>query len=93
LARHPGLAFGLLLLGPETLYPAHSHPASEIYIPLGRAEWMRGDEPFMAREPGAVIPHRPNLVHATRSGAEPLAALYLWAGDLATHARIVGDTG
>jgi hypothetical protein len=93
LRLHPSLAFGVLLLGPDTLYPAHSHPASEIYVPLGRGEWMMGDEPFMAREPGAVIHHRPNLLHATRSGAAPLAALYLWAGDLATYARLVGDAG
>jgi hypothetical protein len=93
LTRHAGLAFGLLLLGPDTLYPAHSHPASEIYIPLGRAEWQMGEEPFMTRGPGTVIHHPPNLVHATRTAAEPLAALYLWAGDLATNAQIVGDAG
>jgi hypothetical protein len=90
LARHPHLAFGLLLLGPQTTYPAHEHPASEIYVPLGPAEWMMGEEPFAPREAGAVIVHNPGIVHATRTGSAPLAALYLWAGDLATHARIVG---
>jgi hypothetical protein len=90
LARHEELAFGLLLLGPQTIYPEHRHPASEIYIPLGSAEWRAGNAPFAEREPGAVIHHPPNIVHATRSGASPLAALYLWAGDLATYARLVG---
>jgi hypothetical protein len=50
---------------------------------------MMGDGPFVARPPGAVIYHPPNLVHATRTGAQPLAALYLWTGDLATYARII----
>jgi hypothetical protein len=35
-----------------------------------------------------VIHHPPNLVHATRTHDIPLAALYLWAGDLATYARL-----
>jgi len=26
--------------------------------------------------------------HATRAGASPLRAIYLWRGDLATHARL-----
>ena len=90
LAHHPRLAFGLLLLGPHTTYPAHKHPASEIYVPLGPAEWTMGEESFARREAGAVIVHNPGLVHATRTLSAPLAALYLWAGDLATHARIVG---
>jgi hypothetical protein len=89
LAHHPTLAFGLLLLGPETTYPAHRHPASEIYVPLGPAEWLRGEQPFAERQAGSVIHHPTNLIHATRTGAQPLAALYLWAGDLATHARLV----
>ena len=90
LAHHPRLAFGLLLLGPHTTYPAHKHPASEIYVPLGPAEWTMGEESFARREAGAVIVHNPGIVHATRTLSAPLAALYLWAGDLATHARIVG---
>jgi hypothetical protein len=91
LVRHPSLALGLLLLGPKTTYPAHRHPASELYVPLGPAEWMAADAPFAARRPGFVIHHRPNIVHATRTPGAPLAALYLWAGDLATHAQLVSD--
>ena len=91
LLHDPDLAFGLLLLGPHTTYPAHRHPASEIYVPLGPAEWLRGEEPFAEREAASVIHHPPNLAHATRSGALPLAALYLWAGDLSTYARLVDD--
>jgi hypothetical protein len=93
LVSDPDLAFGVLLLGPRTEYPAHHHPAAEIYIPLSRADWAQasaaGEEAkFVSREPGSVIHHPPNLIHATRTRDTPLAALYLWAGDLATYARL-----
>jgi hypothetical protein len=91
LTPHPDLALGLLLLGPRTDYPAHHHPAAEIYIPFGLAYWRMGSKPWKPRLPGAVIHHPPNIVHATRSGDAPLAAIYLWIGDLATHARLTGS--
>jgi hypothetical protein len=35
------LSVGLLLLGPDTVYPLHSHSAVETYLPLsGSAEWF-----------------------------------------------------
>ena len=83
-----------LLLGPRTEYPAHHHPAAELYIPLGPADWAKasaigGEAPNGADAgTGSVIHHPPNLVHATRTHDIPLAALYLWAGDLATYARL-----
>jgi Dimethlysulfonioproprionate lyase len=93
LVRDPHLAFGVLLLGPRTEYPAHHHPAAELYVPLGRADWAKGGAneggaEWMSRPPGSVIHHPPNVVHATKTHDIPLAALYLWAGDLATHARL-----
>jgi dimethlysulfoniopropionate lyase len=88
LARHDSLAFGVLLLGPRTHYPRHHHPAAEIYIPLNTADWWRGEGPWREESPGAVIYHAPNVPHATRAGGTPLLALYLWRGELATHARL-----
>jgi len=93
LVSDPHLAFGVLLLGPRTEYPAHHHPAAELYVPLSRADWAKanaagGEAEYVSREPGCVIHHPPNLVHATRTRDTPLAALYLWAGDLATYARL-----
>ncbi len=81
-------AFGLLLLGPGLLYPSHRHPAVELYLPLTPGEWQRGPEPWRAVPPATPIHHPSGLSHATRAGAGPLLALYLWQGDLATHARI-----
>jgi len=89
LAADPRLALGVLLLGPGAHYPLHAHPATEIYYTLtSDGEWWKGAGPWR-REPAATaIHHAPNVPHATRAGASPLLALYLWHGDLATHATL-----
>jgi len=83
-----GLACGLLLLAPGTLYPAHRHPAAELYLPLTGGEWQRGEGAWRAEVAGAVIRHEPDEMHAMRAGETPLLAAYLWMGELATFARI-----
>jgi hypothetical protein len=89
LVEHRGLAFGVLLLGPHTTYPTHLHPASELYLPLGRARWSVHGGPLVERPPGAPIVHRSCEPHETRTAETPLAALYVWLGDLETAARVV----
>lgn len=86
--RSVHLRVGLLLLGPDTLYPSHNHPAEEIYLPLGPGRWLRDGDGWREVSPGAVIHHPPHCGHATQSGAEPLAAIYLWRGDIGPAARI-----
>lgn len=88
-----GIRCGVLLLGPGTCYPSHRHPAEEIYIPLNRGAWQRGETEIASgrwteRAPGAIIHHPPEVPHATRGLDRPLAALYLWRGDLATEAKL-----
>lgn len=88
-----GIRFGVLLLGPETCYPAHRHPAEEIYIPLNPGAWQHGEAEIAAgrwanRSPGTIIHHPPEVPHATRGLDRPLAALYLWRGDLVTEAKL-----
>jgi mannose-6-phosphate isomerase-like protein (cupin superfamily) len=76
------LACGFLLLGPDTEYPPHSHAAEELYVPLsGAGEWRCGPERFAVRRPGEPVFHAHGEVHAMRSGAAPLLALYLWRGE------------
>jgi hypothetical protein len=83
------LAVGVLLLGPGTLYPLHEHPAVEIYCPLTHdGEWWRGNDPWRRESPGGIIYHAPSVRHAMRAGLSPLLAVYMWRGDLATHARL-----
>jgi hypothetical protein len=84
------LALGFLLLGPETHYPSHQHPAVEIYVvAAGTAEWRKGDDPWRVEPVGSVIRHETMMPHATRTLAEPLLAIYIWQGDLKTNARII----
>jgi hypothetical protein len=87
--RVSGLRLGLLLLGPGTLYPAHQHPAEEIYLPLGPGRWWRAGDDWREQPAGAVIHHPPMCPHATESGGAPLAAIYLWRGQIAPAAEIV----
>ena len=84
------IAAGFLLLGPDTEYPAHSHDAEEIYLPLsGVAAWQRGTEAWRERRPNAPIHHPSGMPHAMRTAREPLLALYLWrGGDLTEKSRL-----
>ncbi|TDQ84005.1 mannose-6-phosphate isomerase-like protein (cupin superfamily) [Dongia mobilis] len=79
---------GILVLGPHTTYPAHQHPAEEIYLPLGPARWWREGGDWAEHGDGDVIHHPPHLPHATETGNTPLAAIYLWRGEIAKAAAI-----
>jgi mannose-6-phosphate isomerase-like protein (cupin superfamily) len=83
------LAVGFLLLGPRTHYPAHRHPAAEVYHAVsGVAAWRSGEEPIVEHAVGSAIYHAPHIVHETRAGTEPLLALYCWTGDIGVAARL-----
>jgi hypothetical protein len=86
------VAAGLLILGPEIVYPDHHHVAEEIYIPLtGGTEWRMGEGGFRMRAAGEVIHHASNVSHAMRTAEEPLLALYIWRdGPLAQKSNITG---
>ena len=84
------LAAGLVLFGPQTCYPLHRHPATELYyVVSGHAEWWRGDGPWEAKMPGTLIYHDSGIPHGIRTAAEPLIAAYLWKGDLRTDAYFI----
>ena len=88
-----GIALGVLVLAPGVLYPAHAHPAEEIYLVLDcESRWWRMGEEWRQGIGGAAIHHPPNVAHAMRAGpAAPLCAVYLWRGDLATNAALTGS--
>lgn len=74
---------GAFVLGPNTLYPPHAHPAVEIYLPLaGYAEFAAGGTGFRAVPPGTYSLHPSNAVHAIRTGNRALLALFAWRGDM-----------
>ena len=84
------VACGVLLLGPDTEYPDHSHEAEELYLPLaGRAFWRSDEADWRLRPPGTWIHHPSWTPHAMRTSQEPLLAAYVWrAGDLTAKSRI-----
>ena len=84
------IACGVLMLGPDIEYPAHSHEAEELYLPLaGNACWRSGESEWRLRAPGTWIHHPSWTIHAMRTAREPLLAAYVWrAGDLSAKSRI-----
>ena len=79
--RSDRLCVGVTLIAPHTLYPDHRHPAIELYRVLsGTATWSAAG---VARPvpPGEWVLHPSGVVHAMRTGAEPLLALYTWSGE------------
>ena len=85
------IAIGVLVLGPKILYPAHAHPAEEVYLVLdGQSRWWREGEEWRQGIAGASIHHPPRVAHAMQAGSLPLCAVYLWRGDLGTNAALTG---
>lgn len=80
--RSDEVCLGLTLIGPDTYYRPHHHPAIELYHVLaGHAEWT-ADTQSSHPSPGTYILHHSGQVHAMRTNTEPLLALYAWTGDV-----------
>ncbi len=81
---------GLLMLGPDSHYKDHYHPAPELYWPLtGPTEWRQGQGGFALKQPGEIIWHAPNVLHATRTAGQPLLAVWSWTRETHTPAKLV----
>lgn len=84
------IALGVLVLAPGLLYPAHAHPAEEVYLVLDpMSRWWRDGEDWRQGLGGGAIHHRPALAHAMQAGSTPLCAVYLWRGALEVDAALV----
>ncbi len=78
--RSPSVCIGLTLIGPGTLYPLHSHPATELYyVAAGTAVWIANGIPSW-NPPGTFILHPSRVVHAMQTYEEPILAVYSWSG-------------
>jgi hypothetical protein len=81
---------GLLLLGPDMHYRDHHHAAPELYwLVTGPSEWRQGEGAFAQHEAGAIIWHEPHVIHATRTRASPLLAVWAWTRNVKEPARLV----
>lgn len=75
------VCLGLTLIAPETLYPAHAHPAIELYyVAAGTATWTANGV-ANRNPPGAFILHPSQVVHAMQTHRGPLLAVYAWSGE------------
>jgi hypothetical protein len=91
LFHDPTVSTGFLLLGADTFYPPHSHPAIERYLPIsGVADWYDEDQGWRPVAPLNLILHRSGVRHAMRTGGEPLLAYFHWSGPgVAVRSRLV----
>lgn len=70
---------GLSLMAPQVRYPDHQHPPEEIYVALTPGQWRQCDGPWHEPGAGGIVHNPPGIVHAMRSGATPLLAVWcLW---------------
>ena len=77
------IRFGAFLVAPNTFYPSHWHAAEEIYMILsGTAQWNIADGEFLDRRAGEIFRHESWQKHATRTGPQPMLALWAWHGDI-----------
>jgi Dimethlysulfonioproprionate lyase len=67
---------GATLMAPNTAYPVHHHPPQEIYLVLSEGEWWKAETGWFSPGPGGTVHNRPDALHAFRSGAKPLLALW-----------------
>ena len=82
------VTLGLTMLGPNTDYPFHQHPARELYLLLsGPSYWAVDFQRHRHREPGIWLLHREMQPHAIRSDDEPMLAISAWRGDIETRSR------
>lgn len=80
--RSGEVCLGLTFIAAGTVYPAHRHPAIELYrVIAGRPVWTVAGETFRPR-PGDAILHASHVDHAMASGEEGLLAVYAWTGDV-----------
>jgi hypothetical protein len=75
------ICLGLTLIGPNTLYPSHVHPAIELYyVAAGTTSWIASGVSTL-NCPGTFILHHSMVVHAMQTHLEPLLAVYSWSGE------------
>lgn len=70
------IQLGFSLLAPHTRYPDHQHPPEEAYVLLSAGEFRQRDGDWFDPGIGGGLHNTPNSLHAMRSGATPLLALW-----------------
>jgi quercetin dioxygenase-like cupin family protein len=69
------------LLAPHVRYPDHRHAPEEVYVSLAGGAWWNSYMDWTTPGPGGLIYNEPNVLHAMRTEAQPLLAIWcLWVG-------------
>lgn len=72
---------GISLLAPHVRYPDHRHHPEEVYVSLAGGAWWNANMEWTTPGPGGLIYNEPNVLHAMRTDAQPLLAIWcLWVG-------------
>lgn len=70
---------GASLVAPQTRYPDHRHKPEETYLVLSPGQFRRNGSDWFEPGVGGSFFVPPDSIHAMRSGAEPLLAIWaLW---------------
>jgi len=76
LERRPDVRVGISLMAPGVVYPDHRHPPEEVYIALSRGWWRQNADPWVEPGLGGIVYNPADIIHAIRSGEEPLLAIW-----------------
>ena len=72
---------GISLLAPHVRYPDHRHSPEEVYVSLAGGSWWNTNMDWTTPGPGGLSYNEPNVMHAMRTDAQPLLAIWcLWVG-------------
>jgi hypothetical protein len=74
---HPGLWIGATIMAPHVIYPNHSHPPAEVYVPLSPGEWWNSSMDWTDPGPSGFIYNPPGIQHSMRAGTAPFLALWV----------------
>lgn len=89
MCRSDQLLITLLLLGPETHYPLHSHEPEELYqIIAGEVEIASGEQGWKTYREGDLCHHVPWISHELRTGADPVVMMAIWKASHFRKSRI-----
>ncbi len=70
------ITVGVTLMRPDIVYPDHHHPPEEVYIVLSSGFWRQNNEEWWAPGPGGYVYNAPDILHAMKSTADPLFAIW-----------------
>ncbi len=83
-------SMGIMLLGPDTYYPPHTHPTIEcLYVLTGRSTWHLADGPTISLPPGTAVFIPTGRPHAFWSMNDPMVGVYICAGEVSTYPVLI----